>query len=278
MAKPKNSTKPKLRILIIGAHPDDCEVTAAGTAALWSAAGHTVRFVSTTNGATGHHLIGGIDLVKRRQAESRKSGRILKVQYEIMNNTNGDLEASLTIRKSVMIMIRKFNPDLVLTHRPNDYHPDHRYTSQLVQDSAYVVTVPNNVPTVPALRTNPIMGYLSDRFQKPIPFQPDVVIGIDQTIEKKLDALHAHTSQMYEWLPYSTQTEDQVPESDKDRREWLRETRLKADAERAERYRDKLIERYGKRKGMKIKYAEAFEACEYGSPMTDEQIKRLFPF
>jgi len=265
------------RVLVIGAHPDDCEIKCGGTAALWSALGFTVRFVSATNGGTGHHAIGGIELVRRRVDEAAAAARVIGIESQVMDPTDGSLEPTLSNRLAIIRLIREFKPDLVLTHRPNDYHPDHRYTSQLVQDAAYLVTVPNNLPTVPALRDNPVIAYLSDDFQKPLPFQPDVVVGIDSVIEKKVDMLHCHVSQFYEWLPWNQQIEDQVPSSGAERRAWLKKQRLPADEQCAKKYRAKLQQLYGK-SGAKIKYAEAFEVCEYGGKLTPEKARLLFPF
>ena len=266
------------RILVIGAHPDDCEIKSGGTAALWKEHGFTVRFVSATNGGTGHHAIGGIELVQRRLAEAAAAAKVIGIESQIMEFTNGDLEPTLANRKVFMKVIRDFKPDLVLTHRPNDYHPDHRYTSQLVQDSAYVLTVPNNLPTTPALRDNPVIAYLSDTFQKPNPFTADVVVGIDEVLETKVDMLHCHVSQFYEWLPYNQRKEDEVPRGGRERREWMKKQRVPADEACASRFREKLIELYGRKRGGKFKYAEAFEVCEYGAPLTDEKRKALFPF
>jgi LmbE family N-acetylglucosaminyl deacetylase len=267
-----------MRILVIGAHPDDCEIKSAGTAALWAKAGHVVRFVSATNGGTGHHEIGGIELVRRRVAEAEAAAKTLGVESQLLEISNGEVEPTLVYRRMFIRLIREFNPDLILTHRPNDYHPDHRYTSQLVQDSSYVVTVPNNSPLTPALREAPCIAYLSDTFQKPYPFVADVVVDIDSVIEKKVDALHCHVSQFYEWLPWNKGIEAQVPTGDAARRKWMRERRLKLDSACADRYRDKLIERYGEKRGAAVKYAEVFESCEYGAALTAERIEQLFPF
>ncbi len=266
------------RILVIGAHPDDCEIKCGGTAALWAAAGHQVCFVSATNGGTGHHEIGGIELVRRRLQEARAAARVLGVESLVMDHTNGELEPTLHYRRAFIKLIREYQPDLILTHRPNDYHPDHRYTSQLVQDASYVITVPNNVPTVEALRSAPVIMYLSDNFQKPIPFEPDIVVGIDSVLEKKVDAMHCHTSQMYEWLPWNQRREDEVPADEAGRRAWMRQQRIKANAQIAQRYRSKLVALYGRQRGGRFKYAEAFEVCEYGSPLTEQKRRALFPF
>ena len=268
----------KLHVLVFGAHPDDCDVKAAGLAAKYASLGHRVRFVSHTNGATGHHAIGGIELARRRYEEAQAAAEVTGIEYKVLDNHTGELEPTVAYRKEVIRIIRSFEPDLVLSHRPYDYHPDHRYSAMLVQDAAYIVTVPNMCPLTPHLTTNPVIMYLSDTFQKPVPFQPDIVVDIDDVIEKKLDMLHCHTSQMYEWLPYSRGAEAEIPEGDAKRRAWMAETRLKAFAEVADRYRDRLVETYGSDRGSKVKFAEAFEACEYGSALTEERKRELFPF
>lgn len=268
----------KLQVLIFGAHPDDCDIKAGGLAALYARLGHRVKFVSHTNGATGHHEIGGIELAKRRFNEAQAVAKVLGIEYQVLDNHTGELEPTVHFRKEVIRIIRDFEPDLVMSHRPNDYHPDHRYSAQLVQDAAYIVTVPNMCPLTAHLKTNPIIMYLSDNFQKPIPFQADVVVDIDEVIEQKVDALHCHTSQMYEWLPYNGGVLDQVPKDDKERRAWMAKNRLRAYAATADKYRDRLVALYGRARGSKVTYAEAFEVCEYGSSLTDERRKMLFPF
>jgi LmbE family N-acetylglucosaminyl deacetylase len=266
----------KLRVLCFGAHPDDCEVKIGGTAALWAARGHLVRFTSVTNGETGHHQRFGAELAARRAAEARAAAEVLGVESRVLPTPSGALVPSVERRREIIVEIREFRPDLIITHRPNDYHPDHRYTSQLVQDAAYLVTVPGNTPEVPALRRNPVIAYCEDTFMKPLPFAADVVVNIDPTIEKKMDALHQHTSQMYEWIPWNGRIEDQVPEGEAERRAWLAEWRCPRFRKVADRFREKLLERYGDDVGGKVVHAEAFEGCEYGSPLDAEAIGRLF--
>ncbi|MAG92184.1 MAG: GlcNAc-PI de-N-acetylase [Planctomycetaceae bacterium] len=267
-----------LRILIAGAHPDDCDIKAGGIAALYSAAGHVVRFVSVTNGESGHHLISGKELADIRRAEAAAVARTLGIEYTVLDYRDGYLQPTLEARGEIIGLIREFGPDLVLTHRPNDYHPDHRYTSQLVCDAAYSVTVPPIVPDVPALRDNPVIAYLSDEFTRPYPFSPTVVVDVEPVIDKIVDALHCHTSQFYEWLAYNHHYEDQVPEADDERRVFLDRFFRERIAPLADRYRGLLVERYGVERGQAIRYIEAFEPCEYGSPLSDEERKRLFPF
>ena len=88
-----------------------------------------------------------------------------------------------------------------------------------------MVTVPNVTPDTPALRKNPVFLYFEDGFQKPAPFRPDVAIPIDDVIDKKIEALDAHVSQMYEWLPWHDGTLDQVPKDPAARKAWLKKSR-----------------------------------------------------
>lgn len=264
--------------MAFGAHPDDCDIKVGGIAIKYARIGHKVKFVSVTNGDSGHFRIGGGPLAQRRYKETQEAARIAGIEYEVFDVHDGQLMPTLENRHRIISTIRIFHPDLIFTHRPNDYHPDHRYTSQLVQDAAYTVTVPNVEALTPHLMYNPIIFYMSDEFQKPNPFSPDVVIGIDEVIEDKLRMLHCHKSQMYEWLPYNQGILDQVPEEHEERLKWLGEQRLPAFARIADKHRNRLKHLYGEQRGKKIRYAEAFEACEYGGRFTEDKIRTLFPF
>lgn len=267
-----------LRILVIGAHPDDCEVTCGGTAALYRQAGHVVKFVSLTNGESGHHQLSGAELIEIRKAEASAAAAVIGIESEVLGFRDGRLEPSFEARCVLIRLIREFRPDLVLTHRPNDYHPDHRYTSQLVCDAAYMVTVPAVVPEVPALRDNPAIAYVADGFMKPAPFEPTVVVDISPTIESVVEMLHCHASQFYGWLAYNHQYEHDVPESDDDRRQFLGQLFRKRIGGLADRFRNELIETYGDERAAGIQWVEAFERCEYGRPWNNELIRKLFPF
>lgn len=265
----------QLRVLIVGAHPDDPDIKAGGTAIKYADRGHDVRFVTLTNGDAGHHELGGAELARRRRQEAQAAADVAGITYDVMDNKDGELAPTLENRKALIRLIRDYNPDLLLTHRPNDYHPDHRYTSQLVQDSAYMVTVPNVCSETPILETDPVIAYLSDGFRKPYPFDPDVVISIDDCIHEKMEMLHQHESQVYEWLPFNEGHLDTVPETEENRREWLRTQYLPLFREIADRFREQLCAQSGA-KGDEIEYAEAFEICEYGRPLTAENRETLF--
>ena len=266
------------RILVIGAHPDDCEYDAGGTAALWAKAGSKVKFLAVTNGDIGHHEIGGGPLARRRLEEARKAAAILGVETEVLDNHDGELLPTLENRRAITRKIREWKADVVVANRPNDYHPDHRYTGILVQDAAFMVTVPNFCPDVPALRKNPVFLYTEDEFQKPNPFAPDVVVPIDPVVDLKVAAFDAIESQFYEWEPWMGDDVDQVPTDKAGRKKWLASQNKPIFAKVADRFRARLVERLGERRGKAVQYAEAFEVCEYGSRPSPEELRRIFPF
>jgi LmbE family N-acetylglucosaminyl deacetylase len=269
----------KLRIIAFGAHPDDCELKAGGVAAKWAALGHHVKFVSVTNGDIGHWRMAGGPLARRRKAEVEKADRILGIQTEVLDIHDGELEPTLDNRRTITRLIREWHADVVLAHRPNDYHPDHRYTGILVQDAAYMVTVPFFCPFVPYLKKNPVFLYYSDGFQRPNPFRPDLVVDLDDVMEKKLDALDVLESQFLEGG--ANGSADLLPKDAAGlaaRRRQVREGFLGRAHAVARQYRPKLIEWYGPERGGKVASAEAFEVCEYGSRPARAELRRLFPF
>jgi LmbE family N-acetylglucosaminyl deacetylase len=271
----------KLRIICFGAHPDDAEYKAGGTAALWAGLGHHVKLVSVTNGDIGHWRMAGGPLARRRAAESAEVARRLGVESEVLDIHDGELMPTLENRRTITRLIRQWKADIVIAHRPWDYHPDHRYVGVLVQDAAYMVTVPFFLPTVPALTKNPVFLYSSDRFQKPYPFEADIAVSVDSVFEKKAAALTALVSQTYEGgaLGSAEKMAAAPPDSKpKLRAEWMRDRWMKRQANEAKQYRDALIRWYGEQKAGEIQYAEAFEICEYGRQPSDAEIRELFPF
>lgn len=271
----QQAQKPQLRVIAFGAHPDDCDIRAAGTAAKFAKAGAAVKFVSVTNGDAGHQEMGGGLLARRRYAETQESARRLGIaEYEVLSNHDAELLPTLEVRRQVIRAIRMWKADIVLAPRSNDYHPDHRYTGILVQDAAYLVVVPNIVPDAPALRKNPIFLYFEDGFQKPAPFRPDVVVAIDDAWEAKVNALDAHVSQVYEWLPWVDGLLLDVPKDPVARKKWLSTSRSDRITPTV---RAALEKRYGAAQAQKIQHTEAFELCEYGRLASAEELDRLFP-
>jgi LmbE family N-acetylglucosaminyl deacetylase len=263
----------KIRIIMIGAHPDDCDQDGGGTAILFAKMGYAVKFVSVTNGDAGHQVMKGIKLARRRFAEAREAGKRFGVTYDVLDNHDGQLMPSLEVRFQVIKKIREWNADVVIAPRPNDYHPDHRYTGVLVQDAAYMVAVPAIVPETPALKKNPVFLYFQDGFQRPNPFRPDIAVDISDVFAQKIHALDAHESQMYEWLPWIGHYSEQVPQHKNEREKWLAVSRA---VKISPAVRSSLEKWYGN-KASAVQHAEAFEICEYGAQPDDEQIKQLFP-
>jgi LmbE family N-acetylglucosaminyl deacetylase len=264
----------KLRVIAFGAHPDDCDIRSAGTAALFAELGHAVKFVSVTNGDAGHQTMRGAALAQRRAAEARESARRLGIEYEVLNNHDGELLPTLEVRKQIIRQIRQWKADIVLAPRPNDYHPDHRYTGVLVQDAAYMVVVPNMTPETPALRKNPVFLYFEDGFQRPNPFRPDIAVDIGAAIDKKIEALDSHVSQFYEWLPWVDGKLDDVPKDPAERKAWLKRARTREPNAAA---RAALVKWYGAERGNAVRYYESFEICEYGTQPNETRIRQLFP-
>jgi len=269
----------KLRIIEFGAHPDDAEIRAGGAAILWAELGHHVKFVSVTNGDIGHWASAGGPLALRRAAEVQQAARILGTTTEVLDIHDGELEPTLENRRTLTRLIRRWNADIVIGHRPNDYHPDHRYVGVLMQDSAFMVGVPFFCPDAPPLRKNPVFLYSYDGFQRPNPFRPDVVVAIDRVLDRKLDALVAIESQFVEGGALGNAK--MVPTNDAQRelrRQQVRDGFKSRSAAIADRCRAKLIELYGPEDGQKVRYAEAFEICEYGRQPTKDELRKLFPF
>lgn len=269
----------KLGIIEFGAHPDDCEIRAGGVGAMWSKLGHHVKFVSMTSGDIGHWEMAGGPLAKRRNDEVQAAAKILGVTTQVLDIHDGELMPTLENRKTMTRLIRLWNADIVIGHRPNDYHPDHRYTGVLMQDCAYMVGVPFLCADTPAMKKTPVFLYSYDNFQRPNPFRPDIVVAIDDVIEQKLDALATMESQFIEGGANGNAS--MVPRNDAERKaahEQMRKRFKQRFASIADKCRDKLIEFYGETQGRQIRYAEAFEICEYGRQPKADELRRLFPF
>lgn len=265
----------KLNIVMVGAHPDDCEIFGGGMAIKYRSLGHDVTFISVANGNAGHHELSREEIQKRRYEETRQAAKILDVHYEVMDIDDGSIEPTVVNREKLISILRKYQPDLILTHRPDDYHPDHRYTSQLVSDTAYILSVPLCVPDAPVVKKPVVYGYFA---LKP-KFNDSCIslVPVDDVMEKKIMAVHQHTSQMYEWLPWVDGIDlSMVPKEDDSRLEFLRERMHKFWNQVTVNFRDKLKMLLSK--GYRYTYIEAVRACPYGEPLTRENAHKLFPF
>ncbi|MDR0431243.1 MAG: PIG-L family deacetylase [Tannerellaceae bacterium] len=265
-----------VRVIMFGAHPDDCEFYAGGTAALFAQMGHKVKFVSLTNGNKGHHLLKPDEIVARRKKEMQEVARILNIEYDYIDNNDGELQPTVENRKKVIKMICDWKADIVITHRSNDYHPDHRNTAIIVQDAAYMIGVPLMVPDGTPLRKAPVFLYMADGFKKPAPFTPDIVVDITSVIRQKLDAICANESQVFEWLPWIDGYEASLPADKKEKRKFvdnLYQMEWKAEIN----FKEAALRWYSSGQVENSDYFEAFEICEYGKIPAGEEIKQLFP-
>ena len=264
-----------LNVIVFGAHPDDCDISAGGVSALFVQMGHKVKFVSLTNGNKGHQSMKPDELAARRKREMQAAGRALGVVYENLNNDDGELQPTIANRKAVVKLICDWKADIVISCRPYDYHPDHRNTAIIVQDAAYMVSVPLMVPDGKPLLNAPVFLYTSDRFQKPIPFSPDIVVDITSVIDKKIDAICSHESQVYEWLPWNGGWAKDLPSDAAARRKFIGDRYIGRNF--VERYVEAALKWYSLEQLKNIRYIEVFEICEYGSIPNKEKIKQLFP-
>lgn len=272
----QNDEKNVLNIIAIGAHPDDCDFKFGGTAALFAEMGHNVKFLALTSGDAGHQNMGGGVLAKRRRSEAKKAAEILGIEYEVLDNHDGELIPSLTVRHQIIRKIRDWNADIVLGLRSNDYHPDHRNAGIVVQDAAYLVIVPNIAPDTPPLEKNPVFLYMKDNFKKPNPFSNDIAIIIDKVHDQKMAALAAHESQIFEWGPWTNGIkESEVPKGKKERLAWLKNGVGKDKFDQTEV--SAIKKWYPKEDVSNVEHAEFLEICEYGKQPTEEEIKKLFP-
>jgi len=266
-----------LRVIAFGAHPDDAELKVAGTASLWAAQGAKVKLVAMTNGDVGHFEQAGGPLAKRRLAEVQQCARGFGTEVETMDIHDGELVPSLENRRTMSRLIRNWQADIVLGHRPYDYHPDHRYVGTLMDDSAVVVMAPFWVPDTPPTPRNPVFMYYQDDFKRPYPFQPDIVVSIDAVADKKWACITAMPSQFGDADSWQARTRPNIPRNDADRQAALLEMVKQRNEAVANQYRLQLIALYGEQRGRAVKYAEAFELGQYGRQPTMEELRKLFP-
>jgi LmbE family N-acetylglucosaminyl deacetylase len=267
-----------LRLLVLGAHPDDPEFHCGGLAAIYRALGHDVKLIAVTNGEAGHHEQTGPALTQRRRQESAAAAKTIGATAEVWDYPDGRLQPTLELRYQIIREIRTFKPDLVLTHRNNDYHPDHRAVGDAVRDASYMVTVPSIVPEVPIVRKDPVVAFMPDKFTKPCPLSPDIIVDITKQIDVIVEMLACHKSQVFEWLPYNRSELADVPLGDAGRKRWLKTKVLERLRRQTDRYRREITAVYGDATARHIELIEPYEISEYASPLTPTLHAKLFPF
>ncbi len=269
-----------LRIMVIGAHPDDADIYAGGIMLKYVEMGATVKMVSMTNGEKGHTTMQPAELAARRYRETQRAKEGFGIaEYLVLDHPDCELEVNLETRREVTRLLREFSPHVIFTHRTCDYHADHRAVATLIMDAAYLLRVPSWCPETPVARTYPAIYFLRDSFQYPRPLQPDLVVDVGPEMDRMLTALCAHESQFFEWMSFNRGLTEAVPEDLAGRKEyigrhWLRPLKSRD----ALRFAARVAEVYGQERAAAIKYIEVFELSEYGSQPTADQLPQLFPF
>lgn len=265
----------QLRLLVLGAHPDDAEFHAGGLVAQYCRAGHIVKLVSVTNGGAGHHQRASVELVETRRREAQAAGACVGAEYVTWDHPDGSLLPTLAVREQIIREIRTFAPDLVLTHRTNDYHPDHRAVGQAVQDASYMVTVPLVCPETPIVERDPIVAYMNDHFTRPCPLRPDVIVDVSAEMDVVVSMLACHVSQVFEFLPYNRSIPGPVPADADERLAWLKGWYCSRVADRNTHFAEAIAE-WSRVHGYTPSYVEVYEISEYASQLSEEGKKALF--
>jgi N-acetylglucosamine malate deacetylase 1 len=267
----------KLRIIAFGAHPDDCEISAGGIAALWAAQGHAFKCVSMTNGDIGHFGMSGGALAIRRMQEVQEAAQVLGIETEVFDIHDGELMPTLENRKKVARAIREWQADIVMVHRRYGYHADHRYSGVLVDDAIILVEAKFFTPDTEPLPRSPVVLYYDDRFQRPYPFDPAIVVNIDEAFDQKRRALEQMPSQFSDVDSWTYGRSDDIPEDEETRMDLRVSALMDRNVNIANNYRNLLIELYGEAAGSSIRYAEAFELSEFGRQVSIDELKQMFP-
>jgi LmbE family N-acetylglucosaminyl deacetylase len=260
------------RLMLIGAHPDDCEWMAGGLAIRCARAGWRVRFVSVTNGGSGHHEMSRAALIRRRAAEARRAAGRIGADAITLDEPDGGVYVTPRATDKVIAAIRAFRPDVVVTHRDCDYHRDHRYTARLVLDASFLLQVPKVCPRVPPLAAMPVILYAADHFTEGPAFRPQIVLDTTREQPLRTRMLLDHASQFLEWIPWVN------GDKSKGRR---RPADPNAVARFLEEHPKRLAKRF--RRELRARYrrpvaaAEAFQISEYGRRRSPSDLRTLIP-
>lgn len=187
-----------MKILAIGAHPDDLEISCAGTLAKLTEAGHEVVLCHASNGDKGHFVIPPEELAQIRKEEATEAGKVIASKVVSLGLKDGEIKASDEKARIAMLeLIRSVQPDFIITHDPNDYMPDHVEVSKLVFDMSFLATVPGFSEKDPPAGKVPALFYMDNL--SGMHFQPTLYVDITETFETKVKMLRCHQSQL-QWL------------------------------------------------------------------------------
>jgi LmbE family N-acetylglucosaminyl deacetylase len=187
-----------MRILAVGAHPDDLEILCAGTLARYAARGDFVAMAISTNGEVGSSTLPKETIARIREAEARTSAAVIGAELHWLGYPDEFLYENEQTRLRYIDLVRQARPDLIITHDPaHDYHPDHLTTGQLLWNIRIMTAVPNIKTEHPPCDKIPEL-YFMDTVAG-VHFVPEEYVDITSTIDKKRNMLAAHKSQE-SWL------------------------------------------------------------------------------
>ncbi len=184
-----------MNILCVAAHPDDTELLCAGTLARYAQDGHSVTIAIFTDGSIGDAVVKPEVLRVTREKEARNAAALIGANLIWSGVTDELVFADREQRHLMIDVLRAADPDVIFTHSPNDYHPDHRYVGQLVFDSYFqkgLPSMPNQ--SRPACRFAQAQLYYMDNICG-IRFDPTEYVDITETFETKKAMLACHKSQ-----------------------------------------------------------------------------------
>ncbi len=186
-----------LRILAVGAHPDDVEIRCGGTLARYAEMGHHVMMAYATNGNKGHLTIPSDELAIIREKESRAAAAVIGAEVFWMNFPDAELFYDKETRLAFVDMIRQARPDIIITHWSEAYHPDHMAASQLVCGASYISTVPYVKTEHDPCAAVPLIYYFEVDFT--VESAAAEYVDITSVYDTKRKMLACHQSQ-FEWL------------------------------------------------------------------------------
>ena len=252
-----------MRVMVIGAHPDDADIYCGATAIKLAKAGAKVRFVSLCNGNKGHQTMTSPALAARRFGETQCAAKAYGIEsYSVGASPDCEIEPTLELREKVTRMIREFAPHCVITHRSTDYHADHRATGTAVLDSIYMLGVPLFCPETPVPETLPFVLYSSDDFSVPRPLRADMIVPVDDVLDQLLEGWLCHVSQTSEWLLPEYGIDPATWPKDQARRKEIFRTKVREmDNRNLVLHRDEIQRVFG---GKKLWGVEVYEISEYG--------------
>ena len=186
-----------MRVLAVGAHPDDLEILCAGALAKYARRGDRVTMAVATNGEVGSPTLPKEEIAEIRKQEATAAAAVIGAEFVWMNYPDEFVFSNKETRLDFLNVVRGAQPDVILTHAPCDYHPDHRAVSQVLWDIRVMTTVPNIKTQAPPCEKIPEIYYFDT--VAGIDFTPQFYVDVTDTFALKKQMLACHKSQSA-WL------------------------------------------------------------------------------